>query len=527
MVHVKNSGPPLRRNFTDLIVLPPRAWALAVIVLNLFVSASMGGERRCDGFIHRSGTRLYCDSTPFYAVGVNSYFLQGIASYGDTAHVNEIFREAHGLGITTVRTWGFFDSPDSTDRAVIQRSPGHYNEGALKALDYVIAKAAQYSIRLIVPLVNNWDAYGGMNQYVRWYADRTSGFGQINGVLPRRVIRGVEGRSYEFVVAGMLTHDDFYRNSTIKGWYRDYVTMMLNRVNTITQRPYREEPAIAVWELANEPRSSDPSGGLVAEWADEMSAFIKSIDTDHLLSVGDEGFDVTALSYRSVGSYKEWLLDGSAGVSFRRSIGLKNVDIASLHCYPLAWGLTLNQGALWFRDHQRLSDAAQKPLIVGEVGVRNHPEVFYEVLFNEGYYRGTAGILPWQFSYDGRPNNDGFAFSYPKDTAICGVIKNYSALITDGRPAELPQPEATALFANYPNPFNPVTSLRYSLGLPSSVRLEVYNSIGQRITVLLDEDQPAGLHQSLFDGRLLSSGIYYVRLMAGKRSFTQKVCLMK
>ncbi|MDI5787504.1 cellulase family glycosylhydrolase [Bacillus licheniformis] len=66
---------------------------------------------------------------------------------------------------------------------------------------------------------------------------------------------------------------------------------MLNRVNTYNGVKYKDDPAIMAWELANEPRvQSDRTGNTLVEWADEMSEFIKSIDQNHLVAVGDEGF---------------------------------------------------------------------------------------------------------------------------------------------------------------------------------------------------------------------------------------------
>lgn len=58
--------------------------------------------------------------------------------------------------MTVVRTWAFFDSNDSLNPAVIQLSPGAFNERALCALDFVLWQARQSGIRLILPLVNNW-----------------------------------------------------------------------------------------------------------------------------------------------------------------------------------------------------------------------------------------------------------------------------------------------------------------------------------------------------------------------------------
>jgi hypothetical protein len=64
------------------------------------------------------------------------------------------------------------------------------------------------------------------------------------------------------------------------------------------------------------------------------------------------------------------------------------------------------------------------------------------------------------------------------------------------------------LFQNYPNPFNPTTTLRYEMVRRGQVRLEVYDLLGQLIATLIDEELPAGVYETPFDGTGLSSGTY-------------------
>ena len=70
------------------------------------------------------------------------------------------------------------------------------------------------------------------------------------------------------------------------------------------------------------------------------------------------------------------------------------------------------------------------------------------------------------------------------------------------------------LMQNYPNPFNPTTNIRFSLASPSEVRLAFYDVLGQEVKVLVNEQRPAGIHEVLFDGTNLASGMYYYRLTA-------------
>ena len=65
---------------------------------------------------------------------------------------------------------------------------------------------------------------------------------------------------------------------------------------------------------------------------------------------------------------------------------------------------------------------------------------------------------------------------------------------------------------NYPNPFNPVTSIIYGLPVKGDVILKVYNSIGQEIKTIVNEEKAAGTYEVEFDGSNIASGIYFYRL---------------
>ena len=77
-------------------------------------------------------------------------------------------------------------------------------------------------------------------------------------------------------------------------------------------------------------------------------------------------------------------------------------------------------------------------------------------------------------------------------------------------------PKEFSLSQNYPNPFNPVTHVRFGLPKASNVKIEIYNLLGQRVAVLLDERKTAGYHTVNFDGSNLSSGVYLYRIQAGQ-----------
>jgi hypothetical protein len=88
-------------------------------------------------------------------------------------------------------------------------------------------------------------------------------------------------------------------------------------------------------------------------------------------------------------------------------------------------------------------------------------------------------------------------------------------------------PDAFRLEQNYPNPFNPGTVIRYTLPARARVRLTVYNSLGQNVATLVDEETEPGVHDIRFDGSGLASGMYFYRLQAGSLVESKKLLLVR
>ncbi|MFD2531815.1 BspA family leucine-rich repeat surface protein [Gracilimonas halophila] len=88
-------------------------------------------------------------------------------------------------------------------------------------------------------------------------------------------------------------------------------------------------------------------------------------------------------------------------------------------------------------------------------------------------------------------------------------------------------PTQIELRDNYPNPFNPVTNIQYSIPERQHVRLEVYDVLGRRVQVLVDEEQPAGYYTFQFDAGRLASGVYLYRMQTGGTVKTGRMTLVK
>ncbi len=485
------------------------ALCVPALAASLLAAAPVGFVRADNGFFHIGNAR-------FSAVGTNAYYLFPDIAYADTAAILRVFQVATKFNFHVIRTWGFFDSEDTSDPAVIQYRPGVYNENALRALDFVLNLARLSGIRLIIPLVNNWDDYGGMNQYVRWYAETHPAIpGNIPGTLRQRRVVGPHGRSYSIDVANGYVHDDFYRLDTIKSWYMAYVGMLLNRVNTVNGIVYANDPTIMGWELANEPRSSDPTGVLVGDWIAEMSSYVKSVDENHLVATGEEGFDVSTSGYASIGQYdgQTWMFDGTAGTSFTRNIALPSIDFASPHLYPDSWNISASAGSTWIADHIRLAAAAGKPLALGEFGSTLSKLTVYNSWLSTILTRHGNGAIVWQVVDSTWPYMDNLTLWYPRDSTVLALLSQYSTFLEQDTGRSSGIAAYPYLYQNYPNPWNPATVIRFDLAQETHVILRVYDLLGRQVMQLLDERRPAGSNKVVMSSSGLSSGVYIYMLI--------------
>jgi mannan endo-1,4-beta-mannosidase len=444
---------------------------MVALVLSVVAAAR---TQPCE-FVTRSGNTFFVDGHPFYFLGANAYYLMEEAARGDTVIVRGLLATARDPGMTVVRTWAFFDSPDSLNPAVIQYRPGAFNEHALRALDYVVLQAKMNDLKLLFPLVNSWDDYGGMNQYARWRSEhRAKDVGPARRRYSGRElgtrIMGGRGQSYRVAVNLDSGHDDFYRDSLIKTWYKEYISMVLQRENIFTATRYRNEPTILGWELANEPRSSDMSGGLVAGWAAELSSFVKSLDQQHMVGTGEEGFDVSPAGF-SLYAYGDhgWLFNGTSGVSFHLNLRIPSIDFGSIHLYPESWNLPSSSGNVWISDHVRIAEGMNKPLVLGEFGVRAHKPQVYDSWLTTAVLDGARGALVWQLLQGSRSDAEGFGFRCDQEDPVCAVLQQSALQFSlKSRDGILAPPAMFLLHQNYPNPFNAQTTISYSLPVDQS-----------------------------------------------------------
>ena len=88
-------------------------------------------------------------------------------------------------------------------------------------------------------------------------------------------------------------------------------------------------------------------------------------------------------------------------------------------------------------------------------------------------------------------------------------------------------PTKFALNQNYPNPFNPSTNIKFALPKPETVKIELYNTLGQNVKTLLNKAMKAGYHEVEFNASNLSSGVYFYRIEAGEFQDVKKMILLR
>ncbi|MEO8051937.1 MAG: cellulase family glycosylhydrolase [Acidobacteriota bacterium] len=325
-------------------------------------------------------------------VGANNYYL----AFATPAMRGAVIAAAAQMGLNVLRVPVFLDCgpadpgtiPEGAWRGVyfqywnIETNYPEVNPGenGLERLDHLIADAEHAGIQLILPLVNHWPDFGGTDRYVAWF--------------------------------DCASRDDFYRNPTIRGAYQSYVSQILTRTNTVTGRVYKDEPAILAWELANEPRCDASGGGVVLlGWVRELSRWVKQIDPNHLLGVGDEGFF------------------GKHGVDCSALLDVPDIDFGTFHLYPQAWRQRdpLNFGLRWIEQHLAAGRSAGKPMLLEEYGVTTEDRnSIYRAWLDAILEQDGAGDLAWMLaSSDDEtgalyPDHDHFTFYSDADVpAIC------------------------------------------------------------------------------------------------------------
>ncbi len=294
------------------------------------------------------------DGQPYYYVGTNFWYGAILASEGQGGDRARLTRELDNLkaaGMDNLRILVGSDGERGVKTKVeptLQIAPGVYNDTILAGLDYLLMEMGKRDMVAVLYLNNSWEWSGGYSFYLQHAGA---------GIAPRPNEAGYPAYM-DFVsryAANAKAHELFY----------NYIRFIINRTNRYTGKKYTDDPAIMSWQIGNEPRAfSQESKEPFAQWLAEASALIRSLDPNHLISIGSEG---------------SWGCEGDMSL-YERICADKNIDYMNIHLWPYNWGWArarhlrsdLQRACANTKDyidsHLVISAKLRKPLVMEEFG---------------------------------------------------------------------------------------------------------------------------------------------------------------
>jgi Cellulase (glycosyl hydrolase family 5) len=309
-------------------------------------------EAIMEHFITRKGDKLFNGDEEFRFVSINIPNLHinedPLPNWHriDQWEVEDAFKTINLMGGQVTRMYTFSIKGGirpGEDGTVHVYGPRKFDEGLFQDLDKVIELAHKHNIRLIIPFIDFWDWFGGVKHFA--------------------ALRG-------------KTASDFWTDREIVEDFKSLINFVINRTNSYSGVPYKEEKAIMAWETGNELDDCTDA------WTEEIAEYIRSLDQNHLI------------------------IDGKYGIS-DTSLDNPNIDIVSNHYY-VDRGQDIIGRVL--DDIQR--SKGKKPFIIGEF---NHKDSnIVKKVMKTAIDEGAAGALLWSlryhskdggFYYHGQPND--------------------------------------------------------------------------------------------------------------------------
>jgi mannan endo-1,4-beta-mannosidase len=403
-----------------LIVVAALVLIASAAALFLVASPNASTNPASGQFVRQRSGRFFVGNRPFRFVGANVAVMY---RDDDRARMPETLRQAAQSGIKVVRVWAFgeggpndvkpmADFADWPRNHSFRLAPGQWNEDAFVHLDKVIAEAAKNQIYVQLCLTNWWRDTGGVTQYLRWAG-----------------INDAADDSYKFGINNEKAIL-FYSNPETRRLYREHLENLATRRNTITGRLYRDDPAIFGWELMNEAQVITGRWAERRAWFAEMSAYLKSLDPNHLVAPG-------AWGYRSSSERREWLADHA----------IPTIDYCDVHNYPRDDhdSFVDSPAALkeFIENRAAASFSLGKPIVFGEfgMGVEGHNGAsqveWYRALFEGSARAGVGGAMFWILTPD-QHRGYGVTYATSRDQGVLGEISRASQMFAALQSAELP-----------------------------------------------------------------------------------------
>ena len=324
------------------------AWTAAV----LFLAACSQGP----SFVTVKDGQFIRNGKPYTYIGTNFWYGPILASDGrggDMSRLQEELDALKSLGVENLRVLvgaqgesGVFSRVEPT----LETAPGVYNDTLLVGLDRFLAELGKRDMQAVLFLNNSWEWSGGYGQYMEWATGEKALIPLIDGYWPF-----------------MQQMRKFQTSRESQELFYNHIRAIVGRTNSVTGKPYKDDPAIFSWQIGNEPRcfSDDPQvrDGFIG-WLTESARLIKELDPNHMVSTGNEG------------------LMGCEGDPelVERVCAIPGVDYMTIHIWPYNWGWvkaeslredldTAMENTLKYIDmHQELSQKYGLPVVAEEFG---------------------------------------------------------------------------------------------------------------------------------------------------------------
>ena len=315
-------------------------------------------------------------------MGTNFWYGAILGSEGQGGDRKRLCRELDkmkSLGIDNLRILVGSDGKRGVKTKVeptLQEAPGVYNDTILAGLDYLLMQMEKRNMVAVLYLNNSWEWSGGYGYYLE-----QAGVGKA----PRPDEDGYP--AFMNFVAKYAScekaHQLFY----------DYVRFIIGRTNRYTHRRYVDDPAIMSWQIGNEPRAfSKEALPAFEHWLAEASSLIRSLDSNHLISIGSEG---------------SWGCENDIAC-YERICADKNVDYCNIHLWPYNWswarqdhlvedlGVSCQNTKEYIDQHLDVCARIKKPLVMEEFGYPRDVFSFTpgsSTVGRDGYYQYVFGLV--------------------------------------------------------------------------------------------------------------------------------------
>lgn len=291
---------------------------------------------------------------PYYYVGANFWYGAILGSVGQGGNRARLIAELDSLkaiGVDNLRILVGADGENGVPSRVqptLQTEPGVYNDTILDGLDYLLSEMSKRNMKAVLYLNNSWEWSGGYSVYLQWCG---------------------KGRAPIPSVDGWPAYMDYVRQymqcAEAQELFAQHVRFILGRTNRYTNINYTDDPTIMTWQVGNEPRCfADENKDAFIDWMQSVTALIKSIDKNHLVSSGSEG---------KHGCEQDLKL-------FEDIHADKNMDYMNIHIWPYNWGwaqkdslsenieIAKQRTLAYIEEHQALAQKYSKPIVLEEFG---------------------------------------------------------------------------------------------------------------------------------------------------------------